>query len=273
MSAENPAGPKVLLVTEDPDLRDTFTLLLEEVQQCQSMSVATGAEALRAAAAENYALVLLSTFRSGLQPTLALAKHLRHLTSPTPVGLFSSRPQPPSEMDMHALAFLLPMPFELDEFAAHISGALARHMTATEQAHARTVRTYLDALQAHNWQALLALCTSTVRLYPSAHARVMRSQRILGQQAVREYLDVGYPQQSFADTVIYARAHGFVARYTTRWRSADGHVQQAAGSMLFHFCGERIDQIALRFTPPIASPDESRLVANVAGRIQSASAV
>ena len=245
-----PAQQAPILVLEPNDaLRSFLSDLLEEegYQVCVAASLAEG---LAWVETQSFALILANLF-VGRYPagSFTPAHRLRRRVQPTPVGLMMTHPLSDTEALRAGFAFVLALPFDLEDLLGLVAEALHRPFSREQERQAEVVRRYLAAQVSQDWESLLALCTPDVRYYPPPASSATTARRLQGQTALRAYAEATvqhYHQVAFADLCLYARPKGLVAQYTSQWLTSDGRWKQLSLRLLFYFVGESIDQIGVQ---------------------------
>ena len=253
----------ILVLEPDDELR----LVLEELLREEGYQVAVAAslaEGLAWVHTRSCALILADLYVGRSAAGSSTPAHtLRRRVQPTPVGLLMTTPLSKTEALRAGFAFVLGMPFELEDLLSLVAEALPVVFTAEQERQANVVRCYLAAQVAQDWEGLLALCTSEVRYYPTPASGGTTARRVQGRTALLASVEATAQhahQVAFADLRLYARPKGLMAQYTSQWLSSDGRWQPLATRLLFHFVGESIDQIGVqanlallqRSEPPLA---------------------
>ena len=248
MSALQTQRTRVLIVEADPELQDTFRLLLGE-EGYEPHIVSTLEEALVRVEEVAYALILADLFAGRSPQTLTPAHVLRRRVAPTPIGLLTTQTRGDEEARAAGFAFVVRMPFDLATFLAQVAAALNRRLREKKRRQAPIVEHWFAALEAEDWKALLALCTDDVAYYPPSTSVAAHARRLRGKAALRTYAKRAaayYTHNVFTDLLIYAQPRGLIARHTSHWITPDEHRHRVAASTLFHFRGEKICQVGVR---------------------------
>lgn len=116
--------PKILIVDDEPDLLETCVRLLRQVGHT-CLTASTGREAIALIEAERPNLVV-TDFRLPTTDGLAVARHARRSSPPTPVIVFTAYPSPHTKREAHeaGATIFLPKPFSAAEFLDAVSRAL-----------------------------------------------------------------------------------------------------------------------------------------------------
>jgi two-component system OmpR family response regulator len=193
---------RILLVEDDPDIREATILLLSDVASFEVRACGSATEALQSAPAFGPDLILLDVMMPGLDGEAAFAA-FRQMpeTTAAPVIFVTARVQPGEIVKYRELGALgvIPKPFDPDTLAETIQGMWDRHqtsrvaearrdaLTALRQLYAadlperiRTVEAAAASLQADGWDTQVA-----ASLYEMAH-RLAGSAAIYGFPAVSE---------------------------------------------------------------------------------------
>ena len=149
---------------------------------------------------ETFALVLADVF-VGRAPagSFTPAHQLRRLVYPTPVSLLMTLPWSPEEAERAGFAFVLPMPFDLEDLLAQVATTLQRSLSEEDHQRIRVVERYFAALEREDWQAMLDLCTEDVAFYPLASSPRRTVRQMQGQAAVVELSLLGSAVHALSD--------------------------------------------------------------------------
>ncbi|HZC06063.1 MAG TPA: nuclear transport factor 2 family protein [Ktedonobacterales bacterium] len=236
---------RVLIAESDQDIREALLLLLEyagyEVETASSRD-----EALDLLTDKTFQLILTDSFAERGNDVLATLRPLYERARPTPVGVITAWRLHPADVERTMFAFVLSMPFEVDQLLAQVAAALNSPLTPEQEIQAAVVRQYFAALSAHDWDALISLCTPDVTYMlpeptPFAGIRV-------GREAFRAYTIETFEQfvdARFEDVEVYSSPAGMASRYRGSWRLTDGSVAAMTGAVYFRFQGDRIQQIGV----------------------------
>jgi CheY-like chemotaxis protein len=118
---------KILLVDDEDDIREVAQMSLEMTAGWEVVTAASGAEALRVAAAERPDAILLDVMMPGMDgPATARALRASEETGTIPIILLTAKVQAADRRRFHDLgvAGVLSKPFDPMELAAQISGVL-----------------------------------------------------------------------------------------------------------------------------------------------------
>jgi ketosteroid isomerase-like protein len=165
------------------------------------------------------------------------------------VGLLTTRPQVYADSSPARFAFVLAMPFDLDDLLAHIAAALVPAWTPQREQQAQVVRRFFAALEAEDWMSALALCANHIRYYPPAASPLITARALEGKDALLAYIVCAahcYHLVQFTDLRLYPIPKGLAVRYLCRWVTPEDMRERQVGTMLVHFAGERIAQIGTR---------------------------
>ena len=245
MSAAPAAPPRVLIVEDDPTLRELLALVLRD-EGYEPLVAASPVEALALLATEPCHLIVTDLFAHPADDPLASIRDLRERAAGRPVGVMTGRAIAAEEVTRAGFAFLTHKPFNLDHLLLHIAASLARPLSAAEKRQARVVRRYFAALGARDWDALLALCTDTLTYVlpgPAPFAATVR-----GHAAFRAYTEETYRHFApvrFSAIQVYATPQGLAARYRSAWQGPTGATLRHEGIVLFAFAGDRIARIGV----------------------------
>lgn len=117
--------PRVLVVEPAEELRETLTIALSEegYLPCAAASFDVAHELLDR---QTFAFVLADLFVGSVQPGLEQAHKLQRRAEPTPVGLLTTQRLSPVAAQAQGFAFLVQMPFDLDELLGLIAASMHR---------------------------------------------------------------------------------------------------------------------------------------------------
>ena len=243
MYTESKGAPSLLLIEDDPGLRSLFAALLTEAGY--TYTFAWSLEEARYLADEHtFALVMADLFLDGTM------QHLRDfcaLIHPIPLALMTRLPLAQT-IDLPAIAFILSMPFDIEEYLGQIAAAINVPLDAEQQRQVEQARQYLAALEVLDWDSLLQLCTEDVIFIPPARSRIISSPWIQGGAAFRastEAIKQHYPQVHYLDLVFAATPNGLAVRYINQWQTPEGP-KELASTTLLYFQGDLIRQVGQR---------------------------
>jgi CheY-like chemotaxis protein len=118
---------KILLVDDEDDIREVAQMSLEMTAGWEVVTAASGAEALRVAAAERPDAILLDVMMPGMDgPDTARALRASDETGTIPIILLTAKVQAADRkrFDDLGVAGVLSKPFDPMELAAQVSGVL-----------------------------------------------------------------------------------------------------------------------------------------------------
>lgn len=243
------ASPLPLLVVEaDAELQAILVDLLQE-EGYQVQGVASLDEALRCVEEQVFALILAHLFAGRSPYALTPAHMLRRRAQPTPVGLLLSLPLPADAGPPAGIAFVLPIPFELNDLIRLVAMTLQSSWSSEQQRQAEVVKQYLTAVHAAEWETVAQLCAAEVAFYPPAGSAATSARKLVGLVALRQYAERTHHHArllEITDLRLYARPHGVVAHYLSHVVTPDGTLQRLVTTTTFHFVGERIGQVGIR---------------------------
>lgn len=187
MRTESEDTPALLLIEEDPGLQALFTALLTD-EGYELAVAATFEEGFRLVEEQTFALVLAEVRGGHAFPDLQQAHALRARIYPVPVAVLSRLPLPPTAKAA-AFAFVLPLPFDLDTCLSLIATTLNTPLNQAQQAQAQVVQRLLEAIEAGDWEALVALNTEDVICVPPEHSRGTSARWVQGQAAFHTWAE------------------------------------------------------------------------------------
>ena len=233
------ALPRVLVVENDAELLSTVQEFLEQdgydVTPAASLS-----DSLAALEEQWFQFVLTDLFYRPGRPLLHSIHPLVAQAAPIPVGVMTAWLIPEEDLVREDLAFLVPMPFDLDDLRGHLDAEF--HPTIRSIRQTQLVEQFYVDLNARDWRQLTRLCAPNLRVTTP----MVVSYASIG---LRNYLAILerrcslFPGYTMEAVQVFPRQDGAAARYLARWQDSDGKEQRAAGSMRFHFQHGRIVQI------------------------------
>jgi CheY-like chemotaxis protein len=253
------APSRILLVESDPSLASLLSEVLSDIG-CP-VSVAPSLEAVPALLArETFALALADVYVGRAHAgSFTPAQRLRRQVSPTPVGLLMTVPAAPEEARRAGFAFVVPMPFDLDDLLTPVATILQPVLSTQVEQRIAVVERYFAAREQEDWQAVLDLCTEDVVCYPPTASGIHLASRRQGQAALRASLASAaqvMSAQTFLHYYYAAVPKGLVVRYLHCWTTPEGVRRSETQVALFHFRGEQIARIGTR--PQLAARSEHR---------------
>lgn len=248
MSALAATQCPLLVVEANPDIGDILSLVLAE-EGYQIHHASSLEEALVLVDEHMFQLILADVFLVGPGAPLDILQLLRRRAWPIPVALLTTQKLQAEEIKRQGFAFLLPMPFDLEDLLARIAETLRCPLSPEQQRQLQIAERYCLAASARDWETLLSLCTEDVACYPPADALITRSRKMSGKAAFRDYLERCFgsdEQRSIRELAIHVRPKGLGVRYVYAWVASDGQERRGAGHFHLHFRGEQICQVSLR---------------------------
>lgn len=239
--------PQLLIVEDDPEILFAVQDTLEEEGYLVTPATSLPAS-LDKLSEQLFHLILTDLFQVGKQAPLQSIQPLLTYATPTPVGIMTAWPIPEEAAAQAGASFLLRKPFELDDLIHIIQRELSARSRSPRQSH--IVEQFFAALRANDWKHLARLCTPDVVILPLKAPAVIDASTTHGLLTLRALLEQRVstlPGYMIEDVRVYGRPLGVAARYTARWQSRDGIIHHMAGSLHFHFRGERIAQITGAF--------------------------
>ncbi len=246
MFAASAAPPRVLVIDDDPDIRDALRLLLEDAGYAVAVA-ASRADAFAQIDTAAFQCILTDAFTRTPAGALDSIRPLVERAQPTPVGLLTGWRLPQEDIERVGVAFVATKPFDLDHLLASVAAAIATPLTPEQQRQAAVVHAYFAALTARDWDALIALCTDGVTYVLPGES--LFSATVTGKAAFRAYTEETYrhfPAARFREITVYAAPAALAVRFQGTWRASDGSEPQLTGAVQFQFAGERIHQIGVQ---------------------------
>jgi CheY-like chemotaxis protein len=240
--------PRLLLVEPDDSLQSLLMEVLSEVGYAVSMASSLK-EAQSPIQEETFALVLAHLY-VGRAPagSFTPAHQLRRLVHPTPVGLLMTTPFSPEDARHAGFAFVLPMPFDLDDLLTKVSLGIQQTLSAEDEKRIQVIERFFAARQHEDWPTLLALCTEDVVYYPFAAPGATTARRMRGVATLQNILAaIGRSARSqvFLHRYYAMLPKGLMARYLRLWTTPEGERRREVEVAYFHFRGEQICQVGM----------------------------
>jgi CheY-like chemotaxis protein len=248
MDALYPSQPHILVVEANADVNDILCTALQEEGYTTSC-VPSLDEALEALKTQSFPLILADLYAGKSRHSFTQAHILRRRVRPIPVGLLTTQNVSQEEARREGFAFLLQMPFDLDDLFANVASALHPVLTSEQQRQAEVVQRYFAILNERDWEAVAALCMDDVSFYPPLDSQFARTRRLTGSKVFCAYLAEATRHFTFRMRVesIFPRRRGLMALYEMHsLLPGSPTAQQSQGVALFHFQGEAISQIGIR---------------------------
>jgi len=259
-------APPLLIAEGDQSLRSLFTDLLTE-EGYELVFASSLEDAARLVDEQAFALVMVDLFVGRASLDLTRVRALRTRSYPVPLAVLTRLPLP-APVSQADCAFVLPLPFDIEACLSLIATTINAPLNAEQHAQAQVVQRLVEAIEAGDWEALVALHTEDVICVPPAHSRGTAARWVQGKAAFRswaERLFDTYGQLRVRTSLLAATPRGLAARYTMSWQEREKPLQRA-GTLFLRFQGERICQVGIRITlPPIvAEPGEPLAPAEMA---------
>jgi hypothetical protein len=144
-------------------------------------------------------------------------------------------------------AFLAPRPVEIMDLLRLMDATIGHPMSEERRRQAEIVQCLFAAINAEDWEWLMALCTAEMRFFPPPGSRFHPARKLQGVGAYLAQLHAvkqRFPGYRLEEVLGYAHPKGLAVRYQASWLLPNGRTQRHTGATLFGFQGERIDQIA-----------------------------
>jgi CheY-like chemotaxis protein len=233
----------VLLVEDDEDLSAALEdLLIDAGFAVRVVTNVLDAENLLRTAP--FSLVLTDYLPGSAEQSKIEASVLLDAASDIPVGCLTAWNAIPSEVRLR-FVFTLVKPFRPEELLAEVGKFAA--VQVPDVARASRITAYFEALGAHDWTAVAALCSERVR-YHLPGTEVL-SGTIEGREAFRAHAAAvfkAFPEARFDVTTISWLPRGAVASYEARWSMTGGEIGFGSGAVYFEFDGTEISAIGVR---------------------------
>lgn len=220
-------SPRILLVEAHRDLRRLLHLALCEQGYATTMA-ASLEEALRLVHQHPFDLIVTDLFSPADQESLVRLFPLRALAHATPIVVLDTW-LPIRDVRQQGFRGILRKPFGLDDLITAVAEGLNQPFSAAQRTQAEVAQRFVAALLERDVEAVLALCTEEVRMYPWIVPAYPAAHPVAGRTASRAYLEdlKQYFVVSQAESVqCYPCPHGVAVRLRLRWQDPAGAGQQ-----------------------------------------------
>ena len=253
MSAAASVSPQLLIVEAEPALRLLLQQALAEMGYASTLASSLE-QALRLLQQQPFDLIITDAFFRTDQDTLAFLHPLLALSHPLPVVLCTAWPLSAPAVRQTGFAGLVRQPCDLHHLVTTVAECLNQSWSPAQLRQAEVVKRYIAGLLQGDVEAILALCTEEVRLYPWMVPAYPFARPVTGRAAARAYLQ---EQQRYFGAYqleqihYYPCPHGVALRLLMHWQDAAGAVKQqmVAGCIKVTPAGQ-ISQVGL--PPPDA---------------------
>jgi CheY-like chemotaxis protein len=240
--------PRILIVEDDRDVRDTLVSLLHD-EGYQTAETSTLEDAFALLDSTTFDLIITDLLTHDQEHPLASASLLRARGAPTPVAVLSGWTAAGQSPEAADFAFVMAKPFDLEVLLTTIAAALQQHkvFSSDEEKRAQVVQQYFAALSTSDWDTLVGLCADDVTYVLPGNDPL--SATVEGKSAFHAYAEAvfaQFPAARFEHVSIYATPGGMAARYQARWLGTDNVEQIQAGAVVFQFTGLQIQRIGVR---------------------------
>jgi CheY-like chemotaxis protein/ketosteroid isomerase-like protein len=237
------ANAPILLVESDADLASALQELLTE-EGFAVDAVETPEQAVALLGRSYFALVIADYVFGALDRSERLARELQAAATQAPVGCVTAWANIPSAV-ASGYAFVLQQPIAPEQLLAAVGRFAA--VQRPDPVRSGVIARYFDGLARRDWDAVAALCTTSVRYHlPGADPL---SRTIEGRDAFRAYTAEtfrAFSDVSFEVTALSWLPHGVVATYCGRWGGGDHGASATTGDVYFQFDGPQIAEIGVR---------------------------
>lgn len=239
----SPGTLPVLVVEDDEDLGAAVEELLTDAGFAVRL-VTHVRDAERSLQAAPFSLVLADYLPGSAERSKIHASVLLNAASDIPVGCLTAWNAIPPEVRTR-FAFTLLKPFPPEELLAQVGNFAAAQVP--DVARASVIAAYFEALGAHDWTAVAALCSESVSYHlPGTD---LLSRTINGREAFRAHaaeVFQSFPEARFQVTAVSWLPRGAVASYDGRWSMPGDQIGAASGAVYFQFSGTEISAIGVR---------------------------
>ena len=244
----SPTSPPVLLLVEaNWDLRHILHQVLVD-QGYAVMAAASLEQALRLVHRQPVDLILTDLFTSAGQESLAHLLPLQKLAHGIPIVVVATW-LTASDVRQQGFSGVLHQPFGLDDLVTAVAEGLNQPFSAAQRPQTVVAQRFVSALLERDVEAVLALCTEEVRMYPWIVPAYPAAHPAFGWTAARAYLEElqQYFVTSQAESVqCYPCPHGVAVRLWLRWQDPAGVGQQQMVGLCLAVTAEgQISQVGL----------------------------
>jgi CheY-like chemotaxis protein len=248
MLAPSPDLPRILIAEHDQSVADLLQAFLkgEGYQPSLAPSLESALECLDE---QVFHVVLTDLFVDNPRRPFSRVRRLLQRSPPTPVGLMTGWQITPEEAERQGFAFLLQKPFDLDRMLAEIAAVLHPALTPEQERQLQAVERCIEALKVGNLERLGQLLAEDLTYYPPEGVPA-KPRRVKGSTAMLAYIQEAYRRYqhvNFDEFLFYPRPKGWAVRFRSRWPAPGGSRQSLTGALLFHFQGEQIHQVGIRW--------------------------
>ena len=257
MSEPSPASPQLLVVEADQALGPMFQQALAEMGYASTLG-ASLQDALGLIHQQPFDLILTDTFSSSGGEALASLRPLLALSYGVPVILCTAWSLTESEVKQEGFVGFVPQPFDLDQLVTTVAECLNLPWSPDQLRQAEVAKRYVAAYILWDVEALVAMYTEDVRLFPWIVPAYPHARPVSGRAAARAYHEE--EKQYFSATQqieltnLYPCPRGIAARLLLQWQDPLGvWKQQIVAGCLKVSADDHVSQVGL---PP---PDEDVL--------------
>jgi CheY-like chemotaxis protein len=247
-------SPKLLVVEADQVLGPMFQQVLAEMGYASTLGSSLK-DALGLIHQQPLDLILTDTFSSSGGEALASLCPLLALSYGVPVILCTAWSLTESEVKQEGFAGFVPQPFNLDQLVTAVAECLNLPWSPDQLRQAEVAKRYVAAYIQWDVEALVAMYTEDVRLFPWIVPAYPRARPVSGRAAAQAYHEE--EKQYFSATQqielinLYPCPRGIAARLLLQWQDPPGvWQQQIVAGCLKVTADDHVSQVGL---PP---PDE-----------------
>lgn len=249
LQAQSSRLPRILVVEHDQSVAELILAVLKS--EGYELTLASSLDsALERLDEQAFNLVLTDLFVEVPRRPFAQVRRLLQHSLLTPVGLMTGWQISPEAARRQGFAFLVQKPFDLEPLLAEIDSCLQQKITPEQERQFQAVKRFLAALNEKNREALGRLLTEDFTYYAPPQAVAASGSRVKGLAGLLAYVQESrrrYQNVAFDNIVFYPRPRGWGMRYSSHWSVPGGPRQNLAGALLFHFRGDRIHQVGIKW--------------------------
>lgn len=251
------ASPQLLVVEANQDLGLMFQQALAEMGYTSTLGSSLK-DALGLIHQQPFDLILTDAFSSSGGEVLASLRPLLALSYGVPVILCTAWSLTESAVKQEGFAGFVPQPFDLDQLVTTVAECLNLPWSPDQLHQAEVAKRYVAAYILWDVQALVAMYTEDVRLFPWIAPAYPHARPVSGRAAAQAYHEEEKryfsATQQIELTNLYPCPRGIAARLLLQWRDPPSvWKQQIVAGCLKISADDHVSQVGL---PP---PDEDIL--------------
>jgi CheY-like chemotaxis protein len=237
MTASTLSPPHLLVVEDDPDLQRVLQNALEAMGY-PTTGASSLDQALRLIQQQPVELIVTDTFSRTPQDALASLRPLRQLSHPIPIVVCTGWPVSDSVVKERGFAALVHKPSTLDHLVVTVAECLNQPFSGAQERQVVVIRRYVAAVRRWDLDALMALVTDEIIIYPWVGPLSPDVYPATGRDAARAYLQelARYfgPLQVVQQHVSVC-PQGLAARCLLHWHTPEGALRERMMRLCFQF--------------------------------------